>query len=285
MLAHVQDTAATSDPRNPPLSADARGALRAYLDGLYRGVFSDDAIERHMDDYVGFEFVDQVAPLVARAIPPGGRVLDIGAGFGSFVLAARELGLDATGVEIAEEEVAFARRRLARVRPQDDPGSVYVQGDARTQSIPDASLDAATFWNVLEHLDDMHSILRRAARMLKPRGAVFVICPNYAAFRDEAHYNVPWYPYFPRRLASSYLRRRGRNPRYFETSVFYRTNWGVMRGLAAAGFELHDWSASHSMALTLRNVRSMARDPLGYLRYYNPLKESVVLAARKKAAS
>lgn len=271
------------DSRDPARTPAEEVALLDYLRSLYAGVFSEESIRAHMTDYVGLTFVDQVAPTVARAVPAGGRVLDIGSGFGSFVLAARALGLDACGIEIAPFEVAFARLRLARARPQDDAEAVYRCGDALELAAEAGAFDAVTLWNVLEHIGDGDALLARVARLLKTGGAIFIICPNYAAIRPEAHYQVPWYPFFPRRLASAYLRWNGYDPRYFETSIFYRTNWGVMRALRRAGFELYDFSASFSMALTLRHGLTVLRHPVGYLRYYNPMKESVVLAARKRA--
>ena len=138
-----------------------------------------------------------------------------------------------------------------------------------------------TLWNVLEHIPDQDGIITLASRLLKPGGVVFVICPNYAAFRLEAHYQLPWCPLFPRRLASAYLRRRGRNPTYFENAVFYRTNWGVMHALRRSGFELHDFSALSSMALKPGCAFRLLRRPQSFMRYYNPFKEFVVLAARK----
>jgi SAM-dependent methyltransferase len=273
------------NPRDPARTPAEDAALMAYLRSLYSGVFPEASIQAHITDYVGLTFADQVAPTVARAVPANGRVLDIGCGFGSFVLAARMLGLDAYGVEIAPFEVEFARQRLSRARPQDDAELVYRQGNALALVAEEGALDAITLWNVLEHIGDGDALLALAARLLKPGGAIFIICPNYAAFRDEAHYQLPWYPLLPRSLASAYLRRRGRDPSYFETSIFYRTNWGVMRALRRAGFELYDFSAAFSMAVTPRRALTMLRYPKGYLSYYNPMKESVVLAARKKVRS
>ncbi|WP_424627551.1 class I SAM-dependent methyltransferase [Bradyrhizobium sp. SYSU BS000235] len=273
------------NPRDPARTPAEDAALLAYLRSLYTGVFPEDSIKAHIDDYVGLTFADQVLPTVAGAVPAGGRVLDIGCGFGGFVLAARVLGLDAYGIEIAPFEVEFARQRLSRAQPQDDAKVVYRQGDALALVAEEGTFDAITLWNVLEHIGDGDALLTLAARLLKPGGVIFIICPNYAAFRDEAHYQVPWYPLFPRYLASGYLRRQGRDPSYFETSIFYRTNWGVMRALRRAGFELYDFSATTSMAVTPRHALTMLRHPKIYFRYYNPMKESVVLAARKKVRS
>ncbi len=213
-------------------------SLREYLEEQYKNVFDSAAIEAHIRDYVGFVFSDSVAPLIARQTPQGGRVLDIGCGFGSFVISARRLGLDAIGIEIAPFEIEYARWRLQKEMPELDPSSVYYLGDGHHIPFEDASFDAVTLWNVLEHVPDGFLLLSEVARLLKQNGKVFLICPNYAAFRREAHYLVPWLPLLPRRLASAYLRLLGREARFFETSIFYRTNWEIQLALKRLGMRV-----------------------------------------------
>src|SRR3546814_4939986 len=77
-------------------------------------------------------------------------------------ITARAAGLDAFGVEIADFEVDFARQRLARVRPGDDPQDVFRLGDATKLDLPPASLDAVAFWNVLEHIESCDAMLEAA---------------------------------------------------------------------------------------------------------------------------
>jgi SAM-dependent methyltransferase len=263
-----------------PLPADEHAAVVGYLTQLYAGVFGAEEIAVHVRDYVGPHFGKMALSFLTQSLAPGARVLDVGAGFGTFVLLARQAGFDAMGIEQAAFEVEFARRRLSRLRQEDDPKRVYRCGDAHGLELTAASLDAVTFWNVLEHIRDYRALLADAARMLRPGGSVFIICPNYAAFRQEAHYQVPWIPLLPRRLASVYLRRQGRNPNYFETGIFYRTHWGVLWTLKRLGFEVFRIDNTESMDLKPGNLPRLLRHPLQLLRFYNPFVESVVVAAR-----
>jgi 2-polyprenyl-3-methyl-5-hydroxy-6-metoxy-1,4-benzoquinol methylase len=262
----------------PELTEQEHRCVLAHLRQRYANVFTDDAIESHIRDYVGYTFADAMVPIVSLRTPASGKILDIGSGFGSFVLRARQKRFDAVGIELAPFEVKVARQRLRRIRPDDDPESVYRIGDIRTLGVAAESVDTVTLWNVLEHVDDASAVLRSTWHMLRPDGWVYVICPNYAAFRQEAHYHVPWYPLFPRWLASRYLRQIGRDPTYFENEIFYRTNWGVLRSLKRIGFELHDFSGASPLRLCLTGLR---RQPKHFLDYYNPFRESVVLSARK----
>lgn len=254
--------------------------IAEYLERTYADIFDAAAIDSHLDENVGFEFVRQVVPSVLRAVGPGATVLDIGAGFGSFVILARLAGLDASGIELSSFEVAIARERIAVACPDADSISTFVQADARDFRAPPEKYDAITMWNVLEHIDDIDGVLQQCVPALKPGGRIFIICPNYAAFRREAHYQVPWAPLMPRRLGSWYLKAIGRNPDFFDSSIFYRTNWDVMRTLRRHGLQIYDGTGMWPMSLTKMRFATQARYFFTLLRFYNPLKGSVVLVGR-----
>jgi len=55
-----------------------------------------------------------VKPLLEYAVPAGGAVLDPFMGSGTTLLAARELGMRATGIEIREEYCEIAAKRLSQ---------------------------------------------------------------------------------------------------------------------------------------------------------------------------
>jgi 2-polyprenyl-3-methyl-5-hydroxy-6-metoxy-1,4-benzoquinol methylase len=219
-------------------SASQEQALRDYLCQRYAGVFDESGIDFHIRNHVGFGFAEGVVPWIAQRIPAGGKVLDVGTGFGAFVIAVRRLGFEAVGIESEQFEVAYARKRIEREMPGADPTCVFHLGDGRSLPFEEECFDAVTLWNVLEHVSDLRALLKQVARVLKPGGLVFISCPNYASFRQEAHYHVPWCPLMPRKIASSYLRIRGKNPGYFQTSIFYRTNWEVLRALRRLGMRV-----------------------------------------------
>jgi hypothetical protein len=95
-------------------------------------------------------------------------------------------------------------------------------------------------WNVLEHVADTKGVLQEAARVLRPGWAVMILAPNYAAFRSEAHYHVPWPPLLPRPLALVYLRALGRDPQFYRDDVHPSTITGTARAMRAAGLVLRD---------------------------------------------
>ena len=117
----------------------------------------------------------------AGGTPPG-RLLDIGAGRGRFVAQARAAGWDADGIEPSRRGVEGARTR----------GVELAQAGIDDAAVAPGSLDAATLWHVLEHLDDPAAALARIARWLRPGGRLVVGVPNLASLQARAG-GARWY--------------------------------------------------------------------------------------------
>jgi MPBQ/MSBQ methyltransferase len=265
------------------LTQDTRECIIEYLTEQYKGVFSPDGVLSHLENHIGFGFAEYATQVIRPRLKKGARVLDIGSGFGSCVLAARDHGLDAIGVEVAPFEVEFARNRLRRVRPDDDPNLVYICGDAQFINFEAESFDAITLWNVIEHIESWHVVLDVVFKFLRPGGIVFILCPNYMAWRNEAHYQVPWKPapLLPKDKAIRYLESLDLNPKFLSESVFYRTNWEVLSGLRDFNFDLCDLGTLEIRTLSFTRLPQIFLSPGKHLRFYNPFRHSVEVAARK----
>lgn len=99
----------------------------------------------------------------------GRRLLDVGSNIGCFVAAAAELGLDATGIEIAPALVAEARRRF--------PACRFVQGALEESSLPPASFDGVYCSEVIEHVIDVHRFLETIAAAMAPGAVLYLTTP------------------------------------------------------------------------------------------------------------
>jgi ubiquinone/menaquinone biosynthesis C-methylase UbiE len=231
---------------NLPTSSLPEPDVRQYLTEQYQGVFDEKAIEFHLANHVGFGFADGVVNLLHGQVPAGGSVLDIGSGFGAFVTVALRHGYKAVGLEISRYEVEYARRRLAEEIPGCKPDEIFIQADAVRLPFADNTLDAVTMWNVLEHVPDAYCVLSEAKRVVEPGGIIYMMCPNYAAFRREAHYQLFWLPLLPRRLANIYLRASGKRAEYFQKHIFYRTKREIIRILKRLEMDIHDFHGNPS---------------------------------------
>jgi SAM-dependent methyltransferase len=102
----------------------------------------------------------------------GVRLLDVGCSRGDFVAAAQTLGFDAEGVEPAPH-IAEAGRAAGR--------KIYT-GRLEDQAFADASFDAATLFEVIEHLREPIPTLREIRRILKPGGVLLLSTGNGASW-------------------------------------------------------------------------------------------------------
>jgi 2-polyprenyl-3-methyl-5-hydroxy-6-metoxy-1,4-benzoquinol methylase len=101
---------------------------------------------------------------------PVGAVLDIGCGEAATADALRARGATKiVGVEIVEAAAQVARERLDEVRV----GSVEDELDGL-----DGPFDTVLAWDVLEHLADPYSVVRRLRDLTAPGGHLQVSVPN-----------------------------------------------------------------------------------------------------------
>ena len=113
--------------------------------------------------------VGQPVRFLRRAgLPPGGRVLDVGAGPGRLVRALSAAGYDARGIDPSRRSVALAGGTVEHAALADHS---------------DSGLDAVVLWHVLEHLEDPAAALERARGWLKPSGILLVAVPNPASLQ------------------------------------------------------------------------------------------------------
>jgi len=217
-------------------------SVKIHLQQVYQGVFTQEAIEHHFLEHVETGASEELLDMVRKtnSLKPGQRLLDLGCGFGTFVLLCLRNGIDACGVEVADFDLDFARKRLRVEFPDCDPTRIYLQKDAQTTGLENESFDVITAWNLLEHVPDYKQLIEEVYRLLKPGGYFFGIAPNYLAFRKEAHYHLPWLPLFPRWIAKHYLQISGRRTEFFEQHIYYVTNWGILQSIKRTGFEIVD---------------------------------------------
>jgi 2-polyprenyl-3-methyl-5-hydroxy-6-metoxy-1,4-benzoquinol methylase len=110
--------------------------------------------------------------LLAR-VRPGERVLDVGCGEGRFMAELAAMGVEAVGVDVAEEPL----RRARAARPDVEARLVDAAG---AWPLTDASFDAVWAGEVIEHVADTAGWLSEIRRVLRPGGRLLVSTPNHS---------------------------------------------------------------------------------------------------------
>jgi 2-polyprenyl-3-methyl-5-hydroxy-6-metoxy-1,4-benzoquinol methylase len=110
----------------------------------------------------------EVLEHVERFVPPG-RLLDVGAGPGFLLSAARDRGWQVRGVDLNEWAAAYARESL---------GIEVTAETLEHAGFEDASFDAVTMMDLVEHVAEPSALVAEAARVLRPGGVLAVLTPD-----------------------------------------------------------------------------------------------------------
>ena len=148
-------------------SAAARPLWDYYRDVRYRDLhyWSFEAGALRALRQIRDEMVAVVGPSGARSL------LEVGCGTGRFLQLAQERGFNVTGVELNEGLAEQARQHTG-----DSP---IVCGDFMTQDFG-RRFDVIAMLDLIEHMPDPLSALRRSHELLQPGGFLVVYTPNHA---------------------------------------------------------------------------------------------------------
>jgi SAM-dependent methyltransferase len=173
----------------------------------------------------------------AGARPPG-RLLDIGAGRGRFVAQATAAGWEADGIEPSLRGVTGARAL----------GVELQQAGIDEAAVERGSLDAATLWHVLEHLDDPGAALERIAGWLRPGGLLVIGVPNLASVQARAggarwfHLDVPRHrTHFTVAGLHALLHRHGLEPVSTHHTLAEHNPFGLWQSVVSRATHTPSW--------------------------------------------
>lgn len=114
---------------------------------------------------------------VLRRVETGGRFLDIGCNTGFACEAARELGFEATGIDVSGDAVEKAKEMYPRCR--------FIAADLQTFAGGGEMFDAVLCREVVEHLSEAHSFFEALGGVVRVGGVLHLTTP------DAGHYRVP----------------------------------------------------------------------------------------------
>lgn len=106
---------------------------------------------------------------------PVARALELGSSHGGFVALLGWAGYAATGVEINQWIIDFARRAFS---------VNLLLGDLAAQNIQKSSMDIIALMDVLEHVTDPVGVVTHCAQLLSPDGIMVIQTPCYPEGTD-----------------------------------------------------------------------------------------------------
>jgi len=113
-----------------------------------------------------------------------GTWLDVGCGTGEILVAARDQGWEAIGIESDVDELEFARKQGCQVR------EAYLTRDNAQVHIGIA--DVVSFFNVLEHIPHPVDLLQAVVTAISPGTYVVIEVPRHPSLSSLANRAFPW---------------------------------------------------------------------------------------------
>ncbi|WP_186279884.1 class I SAM-dependent methyltransferase [Fluviicola chungangensis] len=124
-----------------------------------------------------------------KGLSNGKNLLDIGAGTGHFLAAAKESGYTVLGLEPDEDA-----RRVALSENGIELKDLSLLHDLSE------SFDIISMWHVLEHVYNLQPDLEKITSLVNQNGVLIIAVPNYTSF-DAQYYKEYWAAYdVPRHL-------------------------------------------------------------------------------------
>jgi len=127
---------------------------------------------------------DFIRDLKERGVGPElghGGALDVGCGWGAFMLTLRDEGMDVSGIEICRK-MAFRGRESLGLKISTDP----------IEDCPETGFDVISMMHVFEHMPKPLEALNQVIRRLRPGGWFIGIVPNFESYCSKT-LGKDWY--------------------------------------------------------------------------------------------
>lgn len=115
---------------------------------------------------------------INKKFPSKGKLLDIGAGTGDFLVEAKKCGWKVSGIEPDENARQKAKEKGIKLFPN-------------AESFKANKYDVITLWHVLEHVNDLHNQIIEFEHLLKKNGLLVIAVPNFKSY-DAKFYKEHW---------------------------------------------------------------------------------------------
>jgi len=204
--------------------------------------------------------------LVLKHAKAGDRILDFGAGIGTFSRRISERGHDVTCVEPDPDQAAVIAESGLSVHNSLD-------------QIADESLDYLYMLNVLEHVEHDVALLREIHRKLKPGGRLLIYVPAFNVLFSSMDREVGHYRRYTRSSLASAARLAGfsiNRTRYCDSLGFFATLVYKLLGDNSGRLNPRSLIAYDRIAFPLSRFADLLAGPI--------IGKNVVLVGEKKAA-
>ena len=113
--------------------------------------------------------------LLGKYLPSGSRVLDAGCSTGEFISEAKRI-YDIYGIDLSEDAILTARNLNSDIKEK------IMYGTLEKTVFNDYKYDAICLWDVVEHLPDPLSVIKKIFNSINENGYLFISTPAIDSF-------------------------------------------------------------------------------------------------------
>jgi SAM-dependent methyltransferase len=200
--------------------------------------------QRYYSDRDWRTYIDLLAKVVRFSQP--GPILDLGAGCGYLVEAAKQWGLECVGLEGSPDAIEMAKQRVPDL-------AMILHRLSDQLPFGACSFQTVVLNQVIEHLecDVFDFTMKEVLRVLRPNGMVLVLSPARANKKewqaDPTHINL----ISPMELRRSFIKCGFVNIVSFDTPLYLLGNSRIGRGVMFVVFKLFRLDALSATANAL----------------------------------
>lgn len=153
---------------------------------------------------------EQIYQRIASHIPASGRrYLDVGCGFGGFLVAFSKYGLEVKGIEIDPIRIELAEANCRDHSLRDCVLEASILDDDLLEEL--GTFDVITCNDVIEHVSDASKAIQNMVQLLNPAGVLFMEIPNRDSLNfiaSDGHFQLFGITLLDRQEAISYHRAK-----------------------------------------------------------------------------
>lgn len=209
--------------------------IRKWIVGFHGDIapWTQDIIDKRVHAYIHQEdLYRERVRFFLNMLPRKPQLgLDVGSSAGGLSVALAQQGIAMEGIEPSQAGVAVSIMRAQRLGLDNVR---FQNGMGEAIPFPDNTFDFVISLAVLEHVQNVASVVEETYRVLKPGGYAYFEVPNNL-YPFEGHYKMAWLPMMPKPIAKQYVRARGAYPQFLD-HLHYMNRWIVKRHFHKAGF-------------------------------------------------
>lgn len=138
-----------------------------------------------------------------------GKILDLGAGNGKFIIEVKKRGGNITGIEKNQDYINNSYAKAASFGCKIE----IIKGEGENIPFKDESFDFINLSEVIEHVENPEKVIHEISRILKPGGFAYMSAPNRFGLKDP-HFNLYFINFLPRCAADFFISLFKRHKNY-----------------------------------------------------------------------